>query len=109
MTTHFNEFPHRMAQDGSFGGGTIGTSQLDMTRDMHQWKRMRSTLTPGFSTRQMNVMFDHTKIVIQQLCTDLETRNGLEISASTVGGKFSMDAFLRRYRQYLPEALSSVR
>ena len=96
MTTYFREFPHRMPVDGSFGGGTIGMSQLNVSVDMHQWKRMRSTLTPGFSTRQMNVMFDHTKIVIQQLCTDLETRNGREIAALTVGGKFAMDAFLRR-------------
>jgi len=73
----------------------VGLAQLNIVYDMHQWKRMRSSLTPGFSSRQMNEMLKHTRIVIHQLCDDLERRKGRKIEALTVSGKFAMDAFLR--------------
>jgi len=56
---------------------------------------MRSTLVPAFSTRHMNEMLKHIRIVIHQLCDDLERRKGRTIDSSIVSGKFAMDAFLR--------------
>jgi cytochrome P450 len=95
MITHFHQFPHRMAFTGSFGAGKIGEMQLNIVSDPHAWKRMRSTLTPGFTQRQMADMYQYSKEVIHQLCGDLRKRDGKQVDSLTVASKFSMEAFLK--------------
>ena len=54
-TTHFGSFPTRVP-GGSVGAGPIFGHTLDALSDMPRWKRLRSTLAVGFSTRQLNEM-----------------------------------------------------
>jgi len=95
FTTHFHAFPHRMPTDASFGAGEIGNVQMNTVKDIHTWKRLRSTLSPGFSTRQLDVMYEQTKIVIRHLLADLEKRKSEPVRGSVVSGKFAIDAFLQ--------------
>ena len=41
---------------GTIGAGPIFSHTLDILSDMPKWKRQRSTLTAGFSTKQLNEM-----------------------------------------------------
>ena len=56
FTTHFGSFPHRNPASGSIGAGPIFGHTLDIISDMVKWKRLRSTVAAGFSTRQLNEM-----------------------------------------------------
>ncbi len=54
---HFGSFPTRLpGVKGSIGRGPIFGHTLEAMSDMPRWKRLRSTLTVGFSTRQLNEM-----------------------------------------------------
>jgi len=46
-----------MPFDGSVGFGKDLSQSMDQINDVHQWKRLRSTMAPGFSTRQLGEMF----------------------------------------------------
>ena len=54
-TTHFSSFPKRVPM-GSVGNGPIFGQTLEVLSDMPRWKRLRSTLSVGFSTTQLNEM-----------------------------------------------------
>ena len=56
FATHFGSFPTRVPGGGSVGAGPIFGHTLDAISDMPRWKRLRSTLAVGFSTRQLNEM-----------------------------------------------------
>ena len=56
FASNFNAFPHRTPGGGSIGGGHIFGQTLDLISDMPRWKRLRSTLSAGFSTKQLNEM-----------------------------------------------------
>ena len=56
FATHFGSFPTRVPGGGSVGAGPIFGHTLDVLSDMPRWKRLRSTLAVGFSTRQLNEM-----------------------------------------------------
>lgn len=56
FASNFNAFPHRTPGGGSIGGGHIFGHTLDIISDMPRWKRLRSTLSAGFSTKQLNQM-----------------------------------------------------
>ena len=56
FASNFNVFPHRTPGGGSIGGGHIFGQTLDLISDMPRWKRLRSTLSAGFSTKQLNQM-----------------------------------------------------
>ena len=57
FATHFGSFPTRVPGGaGSIGAGPIFGHTLDVLLDMPRWKRLRSTLAVGFSTRQLNEM-----------------------------------------------------
>ena len=55
FATHFGSFPLRVPK-GSIGAGPIFGHTLNVLSDMPRWKRLRSTLAVGFSTRQLNEM-----------------------------------------------------
>jgi len=93
--THFHGFPHRMMNERSFGAGAEMNAQLNITYNMKQWKRLRSTLSRGFSQRNKEEMLPQVKSVIEHLVKMLKKRNGRPVGAKTIGGKFSMDAFLK--------------
>ena len=58
FATHFASFPTRspIPGGGSTGAGPIFGHPLNLISDMPRWKRLRSTLAVGFSTRQLNEM-----------------------------------------------------
>ena len=109
FTTHFGSFPHRNpAGKGSIGAGPIFGNTLDITADMPKWKRLRSTLAAGFSTRQLNEMipsiddaiskFLTIDFVIIVICSakfamSLENTQGKAIDGRTVASKFAVDTF----------------
>ena len=41
---------------GSIGAGPVFGETLDIISDMVKWKRLRSTVAAGFSTRQLTEM-----------------------------------------------------
>ena len=41
---------------GSIGAGPVYGQTLDIISDMVKWKRLRSTIAAGFSTRQLSEM-----------------------------------------------------
>ena len=49
--------------------------------DRHQWKRIRSTLSPMFSTRQLNEMLDLSANALKQLVGDLDSLKTEKINA----------------------------
>ena len=56
FTTHFGSFPSRVPIGQSMGNGPIFGETLEIISDMPRWKRLRSTLSAGFSTKQLNEM-----------------------------------------------------
>ena len=44
----------------SLGLGHDMALTLDQIDNVHQWKRLRSSMSPGFSTRQLGEMLIHT-------------------------------------------------
>ena len=107
FTTHFGSFPHRNpAGKGSFGAGPIFGNTLDITTDMPKWKRLRSTLASGFSTRQLNEMIpsideaickfytiEHIIICSAKFALSLKDTKGKPTDGRTVASKFAVDTF----------------
>ena len=108
FTTHFASFPHRNpAGKGSVGAGPIFGDTLDITADMQKWKRLRSTLAAGFSTRQLNEMIPSIDAAISkfystqntiiicsaQFALSLKETKGKPIDGRTVASKFAVDTF----------------
>ena len=56
FATNFGSFPIRTPVGKSIGGGPIFNNLLTLMTDIPRWKRLRSTLTEGFSTRNLNQM-----------------------------------------------------
>ena len=56
FSTHFGSFPIRVPVGDSIGGGPIFNVLLNLISDIPKWKRLRSTLTEGFSTKNLNQM-----------------------------------------------------
>ena len=56
FASHFHAFPSRYPSSGTMGRGPIFGRTIDIIADMPSWKRIRSTLSPGFSTKQLNQM-----------------------------------------------------
>ena len=56
FATHFGSFPIRVPVGDSIGGGPIFNDLLNLMSNIPQWKRLRSTLTEGFSMKNLNQM-----------------------------------------------------
>ena len=56
FASHFHSFPSRYPSSGTMGRGPIFGRTIDIISDIPAWKRIRSTLSPGFSTKQLNQM-----------------------------------------------------
>lgn len=95
FTTHFGSFPHRMPFEASLGFGKEFRTTLDQVSDVHQWKRLRSTMSPGFSNRQLGEMLAITNSCLDKLVEQIDGLNGGEVDSKTIGGKFAIDAFLQ--------------
>ncbi|CAK8684861.1 unnamed protein product [Clavelina lepadiformis] len=76
----FSTFPDRQKQFIKVNGKEMNTSLLSTTGD--QWKRIRSTLTPTFSSSKLKAMMG----IIEQ-CSDKTVESLKEIS-DTKGGRF---------------------
>ena len=73
FVSNFNAFPHRTPGGGSIGGGPIFGNTLDIISDMPRWKRLRSTLSAGFSTKQLNEMIHAIEASIGESASADET------------------------------------
>jgi len=93
FASNFNVFPHRTPGGGSIGGGHIFGHTLDIISDMPRWKRLRSTLSVGFSTKQLNQMMQAIETSIENFVNKIENLHGNEINAKMVSGNFAADAF----------------
>ena len=56
FATHFGSFPIRVPVGESIGGGPIFNDLLNLMSNIPKWKRLRSTLTEGFSMKNLNQM-----------------------------------------------------
>lgn len=94
-TTYFGAFPTRMPTEGSMGIGKEFSTTLDQINDVHQWKRIRSTISPSFSTKQLGEMLSMSSAAQKQLVEDIASLKGESISAKTIMSKFAIDTFLQ--------------
>ncbi|CAK8684876.1 unnamed protein product [Clavelina lepadiformis] len=76
----FSTFPNRQNKFLKVNGKEMNASLLSTTGD--QWKRIRSTLTPTFSSAKLKAMMG----IIEQ-CSD-EASKSLKMVADTKGGRF---------------------
>lgn len=67
FSSNFHAFPTRWPGGGTFGRGPIFGRTLDVISDIPSWKRLRSTLSPGFSTKQLNQMLHAIEATIGTL------------------------------------------
>lgn len=93
FATHFGSFPTRVPGGGSVGAGPIFGHTLDVLSDMPRWKRLRSTLAVGFSTRQLNEMVVAINNSIENFTRKVGSLNGEAIEAKLLASNFAVDAF----------------
>jgi len=93
FSSNFHAFPTRWPSGGTFGRGPIFGRTLDIISDIPSWKRLRSTLSPGFSTKQLNQMLHAIEATIDNFVAKIEKLNGNEIDVKMVAGNFATDAF----------------
>ena len=94
FTTYFHQFPSRnIVTSGTLGAGPIFNNTLDIIDDMHVWKRQRSTLSAGFSTKQLNEMMPVFENVCKNLIESIKNLKGRAINVKALGSRFAVDAF----------------
>ena len=108
FATHFGSFPTRVPGGGSMGAGPIFGHTLDVISDMPRWKRLRSTLAVGFSTRQLNEMvvainnsigkvsvfiLRYLMYTSENFTRKVGSLNGEAIDAKLLASNFAVDAF----------------
>merc|ERR1711935_826954 len=93
FNTHFHLFNSRNPAMGEIGAGPIFGYTMDLLDDMKSWKRQRSTLTAGFSTKQLNEMIPVFDGVLTSFIEALRKLNQEPIDCKVVGSKFAVDAF----------------
>merc|ERR1711892_330803 len=93
FNTHFHLFNSRNPAMGEIGAGPIFGYTMDLLDDMKSWKRQRSTLTAGFSTKQLNEMIPVFDGVLTSFVDALRKLDQEPIDCKVVGSKFAVDAF----------------
>ena len=93
FNSHFHLFNSRNPAVGEIGAGPIFGHTMDIIDDMKSWKRQRSTLTAGFSTKQLNEMIPVFDSVLKSFVDSLRKLNQEPIDCKVVGSKFACDAF----------------
>ena len=93
FNTHFHLFNSRNPAMGEIGAGPIFGYTMDLLDDMKSWKRQRSTLTAGFSTKQLNEMIPVFDEVLTSFIEALRNLDQEPIDCKIVGSKFAVDAF----------------
>jgi len=95
FTSQFSLFNTRMPTDGTFALGKDLNTTLDQINDIHQWKRVRSTMAPGFSSKQLTEMLPIINGCLDTLIEQLNGLDGAAIDAKVVSGKFAFDAIFQ--------------
>ncbi|CAG5088168.1 Oidioi.mRNA.OKI2018_I69.PAR.g11760.t1.cds [Oikopleura dioica] len=91
---HFSSFTSRLKPTGSMGQGKDIREALNVITDPHQWRRVRQTISPSFSNRQLTEMLEIIKDRLDILEEQIDGLEGEATDVGTIAGKFTMDGTL---------------
>jgi len=91
---HFSSFTSRLKPVGSLGQGKDLREALNVVDGGNKWRRIRQTISPSFSNRQLTEMMEISRSRLDVLVEQIENLGGEAINADIVAGKYTMDGTL---------------